>query len=72
MHAEILTWSRQRGVFAGVALTGATLRQDDGANRDMYGSNVSNQQIVDGKAHAPRTSAAGTLVSTLNKYSSRK
>lgn len=72
MHAEILTWSRQRGVFAGVALSGATLRQDDDANGDMYGRIVSNSQIVDGKARQPRTPAASTLVSTLNKYSSRK
>jgi lipid-binding SYLF domain-containing protein len=72
MHAEILTWSRQRGVFAGIALTGATLRQDDEANEQMYGRNVSNRQIVDGQAPAARTRAVATLVSTLNKYSSRK
>src|SRR5256714_1784807 len=42
MPAEILSWSRSRGVFAGVALQGATLRPDDDDNREMYGRSVSN------------------------------
>ena len=72
MHAEILTWSRQRGVFAGVALSGATLRQDDDANQAMYGRDIANQKIVNGNAPAPRLKDVSTLVSALNKYSSRK
>ena len=72
MHAEILTWSRQRGVFAGIALTGATLREDGDANQDLYRGAVSNRAIVNGKAPEPRPGAATAFVSALNKYSSRK
>ncbi len=71
MHAEILTWSRQRGVFAGIALTGATLREDSDANQELYGRAVSNRAIMDGTAPAPRPGAKA-LVQALNTYSSRK
>ena len=70
LHAEILTYSRARGVFAGVSLQGATLRPDDDWNRDLYGSNLSNQQIVMGNTTPPGT--AKKLISVLDKYSSRK
>jgi len=70
MTAEILSWSRSRGVFAGVSLTGATLRQDAGTNRELYGKRIENREILQGKAQAP--AAASEFVSTLNKYSSRK
>lgn len=71
MHAEILTWSRQRGVFAGIALTGATLREDSDANEELYGRSVSNKAVMDGTAPAPRPGAK-MLIEALNKYSSRK
>ena len=46
MTAEILTWSRQRGAFAGVSLTGATLREDQEWNTEMYGREMHNREIV--------------------------
>src|ERR1700681_4930274 len=48
LQAEILTYSRARGVFAGVALDGATLRPDKEANRELYRSGMTNRQIVMG------------------------
>lgn len=70
MRAEILTWSRARGVFAGIALQGATLRPDDDANKELYGKEMSNRDIVTGKIATPASGRA--LISTLNRYSSRK
>jgi lipid-binding SYLF domain-containing protein len=70
MHAEILTWSRTRGAFAGVALNGATLRQDTEANQDLYGNEITNREIVTEGKPVPKSAAA--FVSALNKYSSRK
>ena len=70
MHAEILTWSRQRGVFAGISLNGATLREDADANNELYGHKMPNKQIVTGGVGIPP--AAVPLTSALNKYSSRK
>lgn len=70
MTAEILTWSRSRGVFAGIALTGATLRQDLDVNRALYGKTLENKEILRSDFAAP--AAASELLSLLNKYSSRK
>lgn len=71
MRAEILTWSRSRGVFAGIALTGATLRQDEEATQEMYGSkDIANRDIVTGKQKTP--AAAKPLIDALTKYSGRK
>jgi SH3 domain-containing YSC84-like protein 1 len=70
MHAEILTWSRSRGAFAGIALTGATLRPDDDWNKELYGKSMSNRDIVMGNTPAPPSAAK--LIALLNKYSSRK
>jgi len=70
MHAEILTWSRSRGVFAGVALQGATLRPDEDWNKELYGKSMSNRDIVMG--NTPPPPAAAKLLTLLNKYSSRK
>ena len=68
LHAEILTYSRSRGAFAGVALDGATLRPDGEGNKELYGNeNLSSQQIVKGKTKVP--AAARPLISQLNKYS---
>ena len=53
MTAEILSYSRARGVFAGVALNGATLREDDGGNKDLYGKEMSNKVILSGEVPAP-------------------
>ena len=70
MHAEILTWSRSRGLFAGVALNGATLRPDDDTNRDLYGSSMPEKDIVFG--NVPPPAGAQPLLTELNRYSSRK
>lgn len=70
LHAEILTWSRSRGVFAGISLQGATLRPDEDWNRDLYSSPLTNKEIVMGNTPAPP--AAASLIAALDKYSSRK
>jgi len=70
MTAEILSWSRARGVFAGISLRGATLRQDLGVNEALYGSKLENKAILMGDVKAPE--AASRLIGLLNKYSSRK
>lgn len=53
MTAEILSYSRAKGVFAGVALTGATLREDDSANKDLYGKEIPNRTILMGSVEPP-------------------
>jgi SH3 domain-containing YSC84-like protein 1 len=68
--AEILTWSRSRGLFAGISLSGATLREDEDWNIDLYGKKITNREIVTGGIAAPK--AAATLLSELDRYSSRK
>jgi lipid-binding SYLF domain-containing protein len=70
LHAEILTYSRSRGAFAGVSLDGATLRPDDDWNTELYGKPMTNQEIVMGGTPSP--AAAAKLDSVLDKYSSRK
>jgi SH3 domain-containing YSC84-like protein 1 len=58
MRAEILTYSRSRGIFAGVSLEGATLHSDEDANTALYGRDVSARRIIEGpKAPAPPASA---------------
>jgi lipid-binding SYLF domain-containing protein len=70
MTAEILTWSRARGLFAGVSLQGATLRQDEEVNKEMYGKAMKNADIV--KSDPPPPASAAELLNSLNKYSSRQ
>jgi lipid-binding SYLF domain-containing protein len=70
MHAEILSWSRSRGVFAGISLQGATLREDLDDNKELYGQAYENQEILSGKVPTP--AAAARLNSLLVKYSSKK
>jgi lipid-binding SYLF domain-containing protein len=70
MRAEILSYSRARGLFAGVSLAGSTLRADNSANQNLYGKAVSAQDIVFNKAVAAPPSAA-LLLATLNKKSPR-
>lgn len=71
MMAEILTYSRQRGVFAGLSLSGATIREDDKANFELYGHDVKNRNVVSDGA-IPVPDAAKGFIATLNKYSPRK
>ena len=70
MHAEILSWSRSQGLFAGLALEGATLRQDLDDNAILYGSKLENREIVTKSVPVPR--AAERLIGLLNKYSDRE
>lgn len=68
MKAEILSYSRSRGVFAGVSLEGSTLRSDGGANKSIYGKELSAEQIIrEGAVKAPP--AASQLLGLLNKTS---
>lgn len=53
MQAQMLSYSRSRGVFGGVSLSGATLKPDGGANENLYGKKVSAQDIIAGKVQAP-------------------
>jgi SH3 domain-containing YSC84-like protein 1 len=70
LRAEILTYSRSRGLFAGVSLEGSTLREDGGANEKIYGKKVTARQII--LEHGVNTPAAGQLMmSTLQKASPR-
>jgi lipid-binding SYLF domain-containing protein len=70
LRAEILSWSRSRGAFAGVSVKGATMRPDHDANAELYGKKLENREIVAGTIAAP--DAAKSLLETLNRYSSRK
>jgi lipid-binding SYLF domain-containing protein len=70
MRAKILAYSRSRGVFAGVALEGATLRSDDDDNKQLYGRPVSHEAILSGQVRAP--AVADGLRKTLAKYSPRE
>ena len=70
MHAEILSWSRSQGLFAGLALEGATLRQDLDDNATLYGEKLENRTIVTTSVRTPEP--AEKLIALLNKYSSRE
>ena len=68
MRAEILSYSRARGLFAGISLEGSTLRPDNSANKNLYGKEVSAKSIVFSKAVAVPASAS-ELLATLHKAS---
>lgn len=70
MHADILSWSRTQGLFAGIALAGATLRQDLDDNAALYGEKLKNRDIVTKGALPP--DAAAKLIDLLNQYSARE
>jgi lipid-binding SYLF domain-containing protein len=70
MTAEILTWSRARGLFAGISLSGATLREDSDWNVELYGKSITNRQVITGTQAPP--AAAGAFMTELNRFSSRK
>ena len=70
LHADILSWSRSQGLFAGVALEGATLRQDLDDNATLYGKPLQNREIVTKGVRAPK--AAAKLLKLLNGYSARE
>ena len=67
MDAEILAWSRAKGLFAGVSLKGATLRPDQERNEELYGKKMNNREIIDGNVPAPPEARA--LTAELDRYS---
>jgi lipid-binding SYLF domain-containing protein len=70
MSAEILAWSRAKGLFAGISLSGATLRNDADVNAELYGRKIDNRAVLSGQV-APPPAAEG-LRAALDKYSMRK
>jgi lipid-binding SYLF domain-containing protein len=66
MRAEMLAYSRSRGVFAGIAIQGSTLRQDSDENEELYGRKIPNREIVSGKITIP--DAAKPFIDALSKY----
>jgi lipid-binding SYLF domain-containing protein len=66
LHTEILSWSRSRGLFAGISLEGSTLRPDNGENEKLYGEKISNRRILSGEVATP--DGAKPLVAELNRY----
>ena len=69
LRAEMLSWSRSRGAFAGVSLQGATLRQDVSDNEDIYGRKLTNKEVINGPTAWPREGSE--FHSLLNKYAAR-
>jgi SH3 domain-containing YSC84-like protein 1 len=70
MHVDVLTYSRTKGLFAGVSLEGASMESDDDANKALYGNAISAKDIVQGgQAAVP---AAKPLVDELNSISSAR
>jgi lipid-binding SYLF domain-containing protein len=70
MDAEILAWSRAKGLFAGVSLSGATLRNDADANEELYARKIDNKEVLGGAVEPPL--AAQALRTELDQYSMRK
>jgi SH3 domain-containing YSC84-like protein 1 len=67
MRAEILSWSRSRGLFAGLSLEGATLRPDSSQDKKLYGRDITNKEILEGGVRTP--SAARPFVNALDRFS---
>lgn len=70
MHAEILTYSHQRGIYGGIDLTGAAVTQDEDANKALYGHDITNKEIMSGDVHTPAD--AEGFIHELDRVSSRK
>ena len=70
MHAEILSYSRSHGLFAGISLEGATLRPDEQTNKELYGRDATNREILTGDFNTP--AAAGKFEEALNRDSARR
>lgn len=70
MHAEILTYSRSRGIFGGLDLSGAAVTEDKDSNRQLYGRDISNKELVNGTIRVP--AEARPFIHTLDRVSSRK
>jgi SH3 domain-containing YSC84-like protein 1 len=70
MHAEILTYSRSRGIYGGLDLSGSAVTDDKDANKELYGTPYDNKQLFETKPPIP--AEAQTFIHTLNRLSSRK
>lgn len=70
MHAEILTYSHQRGIYGGIDLSGAAVTQDGDANKALYGHEITNQEIIHSHVHTPADAAP--FIHELDRLSSRK
>ena len=70
LHAEILSYSRSKGLFAGISLEGATLRPAHKANEKIYGRHVDPKQVL--AAQIPAPSGVQPLMDALNRYSAAK
>ena len=70
MHAEMLSYSRARGLFAGISLEGATLRPDEDANKELYGRNATNREILTGDFKTP--ASAEKFRHSLNRESPQR
>jgi lipid-binding SYLF domain-containing protein len=68
LDAEMLSWSRSKGVFAGVSLKGASLRPDKSDNRALYGKDITNREILTGATPAPAN--LNSLAMAINKFAS--
>ena len=67
MQAQMLSYSRAKGVFGGLSLNGTSLGPDDGDNEKLYGKKISGEQIFDGSVHPP--ASANVLLAELGKAS---
>ena len=70
LHAEILSYSRSRGLFGGLDIGGSAVTQDEEANRELYGTKITNKEIISGSPTVP--AAAQPFVHELSTISSRK
>jgi SH3 domain-containing YSC84-like protein 1 len=70
MRAEILSWSRTHGVFAGVSLDGTVVEHDDSETKRLYGQSLSNRDIIEGRVSAP--SGADSLIAELDHVAPRR
>jgi lipid-binding SYLF domain-containing protein len=70
LNAEILSYSRSKGAFAGVSLDGAVVQADRSGDKAMYGSNVTRQEILNGKVAVPKS--ARRLLEELAKYTAHR
>jgi SH3 domain-containing YSC84-like protein 1 len=70
LHAEILTYSRSRGIFGGLDLSGSAIKEDHDGNKALYGHDISNKEIASGAVRTP--AEAREFIHTLDRISSRK
>jgi SH3 domain-containing YSC84-like protein 1 len=70
LNAEMLSYSRSRGLFAGISLEGATLRPDEETNRELYGHDTTNREILTGDFKTP--AVAGKFERALHRESASR